>query len=94
MHTPKSRAERIHANHTAIAKQLRIARQHGQAKALEQESNRLKKHHAMDCGNPECGLCSVRHNPNLKASERLTVQERSSLEVYKDDMRHVGESED
>ena len=44
----------------AIAKQVKIAKKHGltnKDKSLK-EPHRLAKHHVMDCGNPQCLLCS------------------------------------
>jgi hypothetical protein len=59
----------------AIKKQLRIAKQHGltsKDKAIK-EPHRLAKHHAMDCGNPDCYLCG---NPRKTHKDKLTAQEK------------------
>jgi len=60
---------------TAIQKQVKIARQHGLTNRdlAVKEPHRLAKHHAMDCGNPECYMCG---NPRRTHKETLTAQER------------------
>jgi hypothetical protein len=61
---------------TAVKKQLKIAKQHNsfadENKVLK-EPHRLAKHHAMDCGNPKCGLCG---NPRHIHKDSLTAQEK------------------
>ena len=59
----------------AIKKQVRIAKQHGfgfSDKSVK-EPHRLAKHHAMDCGNPQCPLCG---NPRRTHKDTLTAQEK------------------
>jgi hypothetical protein len=61
---------------TAIKKQLKIVKQHnipGYKSRDEKEPHRLIKHHAMDCGNPECYLCG---NPRKTHKDKLTQQEK------------------
>lgn len=71
-------SRRRHKNDVAIARQVKIAKQHGlghQDQAIR-EPHRHAKHHAMDCGNPKCMLCG---NPRRNAwfkKDRLTAQER------------------
>ena len=71
-------SRRRHKNDVAIARQVKIAKQHGmghQDQAIK-EPHRHAKHHAMDCGNPKCMLCG---NPRRNAwfkKDRLTAQER------------------
>jgi hypothetical protein len=68
-------SHRRHKNDVAIARQVRIAKQHGltnKDKAIK-EPHRLAKHHAMDCGNPECYLCG---NPRKTHKDKLTTQEK------------------
>ena len=71
-------SRRRHKNDVAIARQVKIAKQHGLGhhdQAIK-EPHRHAKHHAMDCGNPKCMLCG---NPRRNAwfkKERLTAQER------------------
>ena len=67
-------SHRRHKNDVAIARQVRIAKQHGLGfydKAIK-EPHRLAKHHAMDCGQPGCMLCG---NPR-KIFKELTAQEK------------------
>lgn len=59
----------------AVKKQVKIAKQHGltnKDKAVK-EPHRMAKHHAMDCGNPECFLCG---NPRKTHKDKLTQQEK------------------
>jgi len=66
---------RLHKEETAIKKQVKIAKAHGltnRDKAVK-EPHRLAKHHAMDCGNPECYLCG---NPRKTHKDKLTAQEK------------------
>ena len=68
-------SRRRHKNDVAIAKQVKIAKAHGltnKDKAIK-EPHRLAKHHAMDCGNPECYLCG---NPRKTHKDKLTAQEK------------------
>ena len=68
-------SQRRHKNDVAIARQVRIAKQHGlttKDKAIK-EPHRLAKHHAMDCGNPQCPLCG---NPRRTHKDTLTAQEK------------------
>lgn len=76
----KQRAARRAKTHTAAAKQVAINKQHG---GTVLPIGRFKKQHAMDCGQPRCGLCSDRHNPTRKLKDQLTLQELSSLEAHK-----------
>jgi hypothetical protein len=71
-------SRRRHKNDVAIARQVRIAKQHGLGfhdKAIK-EPHRLAKHHAMDCGQPGCVLCGNPRRNTAYKSERLTAQER------------------
>lgn len=68
-------SKRLHDDETHIKKQVKIAKAHGltsQDKAVK-EPHRLAKHHAMDCGNPECYLCG---NPRKTHKDKLTQQEK------------------
>jgi hypothetical protein len=65
---------------SAVKKQVKIAKTHGltdKDKAVK-EPHRLAKHHAMDCGNPECYLCG---NPRKTHKDKLTAQEKK---IYQD----------
>lgn len=68
-------SRRRHKNDVAIARQVKIAKAHGltnKDKAIK-EPHRMAKHHAMDCGNPECYLCG---NPRKIHKDKLTAQEK------------------
>lgn len=61
---------------TAIKKQLKIAKQHTSSDSennVIKQPHRLSKHHAMDCGNPECFMCG---NPRKTHKDKLTAQEK------------------
>ena len=62
-------SKRIHQKETTIQKQTKIAKAHG---ADVKEPHRFVKHHAMDCGQPGCILCS---NPR-KIWKEKTIQEK------------------
>ena len=68
-------SRRRHKDETAVKKQLKIAKQHGVVHndKVAKQPHRLSKHHAMDCGNPKCGLCG---NPRHIHKDSLTAQEK------------------
>lgn len=67
-------SRRRHKTDVAIARQVRIARSHNSFNERNiQQQHRLAKHHAMDCGNPQCYLCG---NPRKTHKDRLTAQEK------------------
>lgn len=82
-------SKRRHRDDIAIARQVKIAKQHGLTvnDRSVRQPHRMAKHHAMDCGQPGCVLCgNPRRNPSYK-SERLTAQERrlfQDLETQRD----------
>ena len=77
-------SKRLHKDHAAIEKQLKIAKSHGIANKVVEEPHRLAKHHAMDCGVPNCPMCSnPRHNKTVK--DHLTIQEKRNLQKAKDE---------
>jgi hypothetical protein len=60
----------------AVKKQLKIAKANThfpEENKVVREPHRLSKHHAMDCGNPECYLCG---NPRKTHKDKLTIQEK------------------
>ena len=59
----------------AVARQLKIARQHGLTgrDKVATQPHRLAKHHAMDCGRPGCHMCG---NPRHIHKDGLTAQEK------------------
>ena len=66
-------SRRRHRTDVAIARQVRIARQHGLGsndKSIK-EPHRHAKHHAMDCGQPGCVLCGNRR----RIFKERTIQE-------------------
>jgi len=69
------KTKRLQKDENAVAKQVKIAKAHGltdKDKAIK-EPHRLAKHHAMDCGNPQCPLCG---NPRRTHKDTLTAQEK------------------
>lgn len=62
----------------AIRKQVKIVKAHGfrQSDFLKIEPHKYVKHHAMNCGQPNCMLCS---NPRKIFKER-TIQERKFMQ--------------
>jgi hypothetical protein len=75
------RSERLHKEEVAIKKQQKIALQHGvDRKEVETESHRFAKHHAMDCGNPDCAMCG---NPRHVHKKSETKQEKSFEQTKK-----------
>ena len=78
-------SRRRHKNDVAIARQLKIAKQHHLPGTLrspqERQPHRMAKHHAMDCGNPKCYLCG---NPRKTHKDKLTVQEKRNNQQIDD----------
>lgn len=71
----------------AVRKQVKIAKAHGLTDKDKQikQPHRYAKHHAMDCGNPGCVLCSnPRHNKMYKTKDKLTIQERKFFQNMDD----------
>ena len=68
--TKEKRSRRIHKEEAAIQRQVKIAKTHH---APTVEAHRYHKHHALDCGNPECFLCG---NPRKTHKDKLTQQEK------------------
>lgn len=65
---------RRHKTDIHIARQVKIAKSHRTYNQSNiKQPHRLAKHHAMDCGNPGCYLCS---NPRRTHKDSLTVQEK------------------
>jgi len=79
MSTPKDKfknSKRRHQDETAIAKQVKIAKEHRVSEYNPgdiKQPHRYAKHHAMDCGNPECFMCG---NPRKTHKDKLTAQEK------------------
>lgn len=74
---------RRHRDSVAIKKQEKIAKAHN---SQVKESHRYHKRHAMDCGNPQCGLCG---NPRHIHKDKLTAQEKRLFQdIDKPNDRH------
>ena len=69
-------SKRLLKNENAVKKQTKIAKEHG---VPVKEPHKFEKHHAMDCGNPGCMLCS---NPRKIFGEK-TMQERKFEQTEK-----------
>jgi len=63
-------SKRRYSDEIVVKKQAKIAKAHG---APVEQTHRLHKRHAMDCGNPECYLCG---NPRKTHKDKLTQQEK------------------
>ena len=63
-------SKRRHSDETAVKKQAKIAKSHG---IPVTDAHRFHKHHALDCGNPDCYLCG---NPRKTHKDKLTQQEK------------------
>jgi hypothetical protein len=69
-------SKRILRTENIIKKQTKIAKEHG----IEvKEPHKLAKHHALDCGVPNCPMCS---SPR-KVSGEKTIQEQSFEQTEK-----------
>ena len=69
-------SKRRYNTETVAKRQFRIAKEHGMNPDPD-ELHKFAKHHAMDCGNPECHLCgNPRHSKLFKTKDKLTTQER------------------
>jgi hypothetical protein len=72
------RSRRLQQDENAIQKQLKIAKAHGLTVEDIGEPHRLAKQHAMDCGNPQCLLCS-----REKVFGKPTIQEQRFYQTEK-----------
>ena len=78
-------SKRLHKLWATVKRQLKIAKSIGNTKYID-EPHRLAKHHAADCGQPGCLMCSnPRHNAAVKGKEKLTIQERRNNQKSKDE---------
>jgi len=73
-------SKRILKDENAIRKQLKIAKAHN---VLVKTPHEFAKHHAMNCGNPNCVMCA---NPR-KVWKEKTIQEKrfEQTEKYKEE---------
>ncbi len=69
-------SKRLLKDENAIKKQVKIAKAHRVSEynpGEPKQPHRFNKHHAMDCGNPECFICG---NPRKTHKDKLTTQEK------------------
>jgi hypothetical protein len=67
------KSKRLLKDENAVARQVKIAKEKGVGQKVLDQPHRLVKHHAMDCGNPQCPLCG---NPRRTHKDTLTAQEK------------------
>ena len=67
-------SKRIHQKNVKIKRQVKIAKSYGME---VKEPHRLAKHHALNCGNPECFMCA---NPRKVFGEK-TIQEQRFYQI-------------
>ena len=72
-------SKRLQKDENAIKKQTKIAKAAGMK---VDEPHKFAKHHAMDCGNPQCPLCG---NPRKTHKDTLTAQEKKLFQ----DTEHI-----
>ena len=68
-------SERIHQKEVKIAKQVKIAKENGIPVI---DPHRFAKHNAMNCGDPNCMLCS---NPRKIWGEKTIQEKRNQQEL-------------
>jgi len=70
-------SQRRHKTDVHIARQMKIAKASSSYNSkLDRQPHRLAKRHAMDCGNPQCGLCGNPRHIRKGEDGGRTVQER------------------
>jgi hypothetical protein len=82
-------SRRLQKDENAIKKQLKIVKEHTHIKTeynpkLDQP-HRFAKHHAMDCGQPNCLLCG---NPRRTWNELTTQEKRLFQDLEKTTDKH------
>lgn len=65
-------SKRLQKEENAIYRQQKIAKTYGLPE-YQTQAHRFSKHHAMDCGNPQCPVCG---NPRKTHKKKLTAQEK------------------
>jgi hypothetical protein len=76
-------SKRRQKDENAVNKQVKIAKGYG---VKVEEPHKFAKHHALNCGDPKCSLCSnPRHSGYTKGQDRLTAQERKLFQ----DLDHI-----
>ena len=76
--TKEQHSKRIHSKKTAVKRQVKIAKAQG---VEVKEPHKFSKHHAMNCGIPNCVMCG---NPR-KIFKEKTIQEKKFDEVPLED---------
>ena len=71
------RSKRLQKEQNAVNKQVKIAKSHG---LDTKEPHKFAKHHALDCGNPDCSMCG---NPRHLDKKGRTKQEYSFEQTKK-----------
>ena len=74
-------SNRIANKKTAVRKQVRIAKSHG---IQPRQDHRYSKHHAMNCGRPNCLLCA---NPRRTLREKTIQEQRFEKQLAADKRR-------
>jgi hypothetical protein len=74
-------SRRISRTRDAEMRQVRIARAHG---ITVKEYHRYAKHHAMNCGRPNCLLCT---NPRRTWREKTIQEQRFEKQIVADNRR-------
>jgi hypothetical protein len=70
-------SKRLHEDDVHINRQVKIAKSAGMD---VKEPHKFAKHHAMDCGNPKCILCS---NPRKIYKEKTIQEKRFEQDIEK-----------
>ena len=77
-------SKRLHEGDVHINRQVKIAKSAGMD---VKEPHKFAKHHAMDCGNPKCILCS---NPR-KIYKEKTIQEKRFEQDMEKQILEIGQ---
>lgn len=76
------KSKRIQKDENAVKKQTRIAKEYG---VPVKEPHKFAKHHAMNCGNPNCHMCG---NPRKVFNEPTQQEKRLFQDVDRVTDRH------
>ncbi len=84
-------SQRRYQDEVAVQKQLTIAKSasYSDDHRMIKQPHRMVKHHALDCGRPQCMLCG---NPRKLHKDKLTVQEKRQLQEL-DDFKNSNEKD-
>ncbi len=67
-------SRRIQQDQNAVARQVKIMKGYG---LKVEEPHKYAKHHALNCGDPQCSMCSnPRHSGHYGGQAAITQQER------------------